>query len=146
MTDEQAVRDWLRGGHYVTSPIAMRDKTLALLDAKDAEYRRLAGNLDNICQAKASIEARAEQAEAALAERDAVITVAIPLLERSPDANVNWLADKFRFILPAKPADLFKKAVEEANEAFLAGTGDLHEHLREAIERAGGTISFEGEG
>lgn len=153
--DEAEVRKWFRA----MPDVGLAHQALALLDAKDAEIAGLTGPwspaerwkaiAEGEVEARVDIQvsfdaalSRAEQAEAALAERDAAIVEAVDALQRGKPCGAHAKLVPF---LPAKPAvDPLIAVLTEALQDAIGPKDALA--VRAAIERAGGVKAVFGEG
>jgi len=139
-----------------------RDTALSRAEQAEAENAQLRSDIDDLreiaprgTQVAIALRKRAEQAEAALAEMRVAMAEAVRRgnehIKARPDQDgiiEDTIAPLSRFILPAKPAvDPLVECLEQALMTDTKdGTPQLADNLRAAIERAGGTISFERNG
>lgn len=94
-------------------------------DKAEAELREMVLELE----AETAIRKRAA------AQRDA-LRAELKAIADDPTADMEGVRRYIRALIQPEP-DPFAVAIAEANESYLAGTGDLADHIREALARHG---------
>lgn len=137
----------------IREKIAERDEAIAAKDR--AEQERDAAREGKMIYApegyvlvEQAVFTKMARAEQALAERDAaIVEVSARAYALCSSSDAAHLTEPLKPFLPAKPDPLVAAYVEHTDDCLTMEEAKTYvATLRAAIERAGGTISFEGEG